>query len=227
MIDILDRAFSRIGARVRFGVPVCRWTDPFLSVQRDDDGEFYLLNLNRARQGLYSVREARRRYRALILTEHGDSVFERLCRHDGKHWRIDEVTSNQDIESALRPPKEPRRVPVAPPAPTIQFLPRPGFVPTGEVIVRNEPPLDRCGKAGFVAQQESRVVGDPVHVGRDYPNGLSESARLDLRERDPRGHRRQGWRRVQPAPTIHVRGWLWRPGEPLVVLRMWHEVRRA
>lgn len=225
MIEQLARAFSRIGATVKFAVPDYRHPDlPF--VLRDAGDECYVLDLNKARGGVYGIQEVRPAKQALILREAGEVLRYHLCHHDGDGWRVGWPTSGRrakTIEAALRP--EPAEV-VRPPArpPRLTLVPAPTFQPATDVRRREEPPVQRCRRLGFVAQYECRVESATVFVGRDHPNGVAEQEWRELRERDAAGFRRQRWRRVTPA-RIYVRGWLWRPDVALTTLRTWHEAR--
>jgi len=226
MIDQLDRAFTRIGARVRFAV----W-EPYQThgpgVRRDEQGDFFLLDLNKARRGVYGIQEVRPALSALILRDDGGPgkypVCHHLCHHDGDRWRLEGARKSMTIEAALRPAPARDHRPTTTRPPRLTFVPAPTFQPA-DVLYREEVPVHRCRSLGFVAEQECRVEQPPVFVGRDHPDGLSEEAWRDLRARDARAFRRQAWRQVTRL-RIYVRGWLWRPDRPLATLRTWHEAR--
>src|SRR5262249_28700597 len=160
-------AFSRIGARVRFA-DWPRDQDHSPAVRRDEEGEFFVLDLNKARDGVYGIQEVRPALWALILREDGERARYLLCRRDGGRCRLDGdlLPKSKTIESALRPARKPqRRAPRQ--RPRLTFVPAPTFQPA-QVRSRAEPPVHRCRRLGFVAEHESRVEGVP---GRIYVRG--------------------------------------------------------
>lgn len=183
-IDNLDRAFTRIGARVKFREAPVRWR-PCPRVERDEEGPFYLLDLQPALAGEYEAMDLRPRERSLILAASGEDPRRYLCSHDGKSWRVRDLGARVHRAADISPPVS---APVRTRRPAgWTFLLMPNFQPTAEVRHRAEQPVDRCGKRGFVAEYECE--------GGDG--------------------------------TTYVRGWVWRPDEPVLTLRLWHAARRV
>ncbi|MBY0230077.1 MAG: hypothetical protein K2W96_12415, partial [Gemmataceae bacterium] len=77
-IESLDRAFSRISARVRFGPGL-------IDIARDERGEFFRLDLDTAQAGGYEALDPQPKRRHLVLVAGKDRF---LCGHDERHWFV-------------------------------------------------------------------------------------------------------------------------------------------
>jgi hypothetical protein len=207
-LDNLDRAFARIGARVKFGTRTDRHAAGSPAVREDEAGAFYLLDLDFARQDRYDALDVQARRRALLLVGRDDwETTHYLCRHDGKRWIVDSLGGKRptSVAAALARPSTPPSVPRIP----IRvlhggqvrqgrwiFVPRYDFLTTAEVAHREQLPVHKCRKLGFVAEYECRVGPSEVQLP----------------------HRPQG---------LYVRGWVWQPDQPIITLRFWHQAFRA
>jgi hypothetical protein len=201
-LDNLDRVFTRIGARVKFEFRTGPAADHGPGLRQDEQGTFYLLDLQWARQDRYEVLDVQSRHQALILAE----PAKYLCRHDGKRWTVRQVDQTS-VAAALAdrggdrpaPSRRDRPIPAFHPAQVRQgnwvFLPRFDFQPTALVAHRDTPPLRRCRKLGFVAEYECRVG----------PADAQPPSRLE---------------------GLYVRGWVWQPDQAAVTLRVWHQAIR-
>ncbi len=231
----LDKAFSRIGARVRFG-------PGSIDVLRDDAGEFFRLDLDTAKAGGYEALDVQPRRRHLVLVG-GDERF--LCGHDERHWFVAGIASRRPATvsaamDSLMPPdarqavlrakvRHRRRHRRHNPAYLRQgewfFLSAPDFS-TSRPTLRNEA-LRRGGGKPHVVEEVARAGGEAVYVSRTFPNGLTEAQREDLRRSDPALFAAQTWTAMSRNATVYARGRVTHADHATLHLDGWHRVLMA
>jgi hypothetical protein len=234
-LEHLHRAFSRLGARVKFG-------RGGLDVLRDVGGEFFRLDLEQARGDGYDALDVQPRRRHLVLVSRGAETVERfLCGHDERHWFVAGVEHRgpATVEAALDA-LQPGRIREALRASGERhrrrhrrrtaafvrqgewfFIPRPDFVPPDDAVLRDEPLVRGRGKA-HVAERLCRSGGETVYVSDLHPRGLTADERRDFEARQP--HRRLNWRVMARNAAAYVKDRVRHPDHATLVLDCWHEV---
>jgi hypothetical protein len=235
-LDNLHRAFARMGARVKFG-------PGRLDVLRDGAGEFFLLNLDQARNDAYDATDVQPKRRHLVLLDRAGEKAERyLCGHDERHWFVAGVhpgiATVQRAMDALQP--EPVREAVRQAGLNRRrrhrrhneaflrqgewfFLPRPDFIAPRDAILRDEPLVRGRGKP-HRAELLVRFGGDTVHVSRMHPEGLTTDKLQRFKKLEPEAFARLSWRTMRRNPTVYVRGKVRHPDHATLHLPCWHRV---
>jgi hypothetical protein len=245
---VLERAFAKMGARVKFAEAAPRWLagrwvrqDLALDVQNDARGEYFLISRNRQAVGELVVLDvqARERYLLLLSRERGEK-HRFLLGHDERHWFVagipeaTPVSRVRDAKLALKPEaviagenrvrsrQRDRRRNAARIRQGEWF-----FVPVASVTIdsllplRNEPLVrSRLGKP-HMCEQLCRFGGETVYVSPGAPSGLTDGEYCALSESE---RSRWNWRVMRRNPTVYVRGRVRHPDHATVVLNRWHEV---
>jgi hypothetical protein len=247
-MDGLERAFERIGARVKFGEAVPRWIggrwtrqNLALDVRTDSKGEFFLISRDRKSVEELAVLDVlpRRRHLLLLSREEGQkSRF--LLGHDERHWfvaGIPEATPVSRVvdamaalkpdtvlmrESRLRQKQRNRRQNAA----RIRqgewfFVPVANLTLDPLLVLRNEPLVRSRGGKPHRCAQLCRYGGETVYVSPGAPNGLTES---EYRQRSDEERSRWNWRIMRRNPRVYARGRVRHPDHATVTLDGWHEV---
>lgn len=230
----LDKAFYRIGARVRFGPGA-------IDIVRDDDGEFFRLDLATAKAGGYDALDIQPRRRHLVLVD-GDARY--LCGHDERHWfvaglRRAAATVSAAMDSMM--PAEARQAILRENVPARKrhrrhnaaylrqgewfFLPAADFIPP-RITHRNEPLRRGRGKAHIV-EEIARVDGEQVFVSRRYPNGLNSAQYEALRRSSPATFNGERWRPMVRNASVFGRGRVRHDDHATLHLAGWHRVLLA
>jgi len=246
--DTLTRTFARMGARVLFG------PGP-LDVLRDKQGEFYRLDLDRARNEGYQVVDVSPARRHLVLSLRGQPEAPRdragverfLCGHDERHWFVAGLGAGRacKVEQAmdrLRPPRaqDALREAGVRHADRLRrhnagflrqgewfFIPHPWFEPADMLLLRNEP-LSRGirGSKPHIVEFAHRTGGVDVMVSDLAPQGLPPKEHRDLLRRDPEAGKVR-WTRRALGASVMARGRVRHPDHATLILPCWHQVTMA
>jgi hypothetical protein len=247
-MDLLERAFVKMGARVKFEGAKTRWMDGrrvrpdlALDVRNDDKGEYFLISRDREAVEELIVLDVQPRDRHLVLMSRERGEKHRfLLGHDERHWfvaSIPEVTPVSRVrdaklalkpaavvasESRVRSRERDRRRNAARIRQGEWF-----FVPATKVsmnpllLLRNEPLVRSRGGKPHLCEQLYRFGGETVYVSPGAPNGLTDD---EYRARSGGERSRWSWRVMRRNPRVYVRGRVRHPDHATVVLDDWHEV---
>ncbi len=247
-MDVLERAFTRMGARVKFGElerPRFQSGGTFatlaLDVRQDTKGEYFLVSRDRdAAPELVVLDVQAEDSHLLLLSREKGEKHRFLLGHDERHWFVagipeaTPVSRVRDAKLALKPDavlaresgmrlKERDRRRNAARIRQGEWF----FVPAGNVainpllILRNEPLVRSRGGKPHVCEQLYRFGGETVYVAPGYPNGLTED---QYRAVPDEQRSRLNWRVMRRNPRVWVRGHVRHPDHKTVVLDGWHEV---
>jgi hypothetical protein len=245
----LETKFARIGARAKLEErPPTRWnTDAVsLDVQRDGQGEFFLIRTRSDMELRIEVVDAQPDERHLLLmVEEGRAKQKFLCGHDEREWfvaAVPEVPGVRDVETAMEAlkPEEVREAQAHKKVRTRDrnrrkneayvrqgewfFLPEPDLEVDEKRVLHHEPFSRGNGSKPHTAEFCYRTGGETVYVCSYHPNGLLPAEYESLIARDPNA-RNWYWQTRQRDPEMYVRGRISHPDHKTVVLRCWHRVR--
>jgi hypothetical protein len=248
-MDILARAFTKIGARVKFAeiVPGRRamrqqlMEDFSLDVRRDARGEYFLVSRLPTSTTELVVLDVQPRVRHLLLLSRKDREKHRfLLGHEERHWFVAgipeaaAVTQVRDALQALKPEgvlqsersirskQRDRR--------SNRARIRQGewfFVPSRDLrvpemlILANEPLVRSRGGKPHVCEQLFRFGGETVYVSPGAPNGLTEAEYAKLSDVE---RKRWNWQMMRRNPKVYVRGRVRHLDHQTVTLLGWHQV---
>ena len=247
-MNVLERAFERMGARVEFGQlnRTSRFLGRFasedlaLDVRRDQHGEYFLISRAlQSRTELVVLDVQPHDRHLLLLSRRGAEKHRFLLGYDERHWfvagipEITPVSRVRDAKQALKPDLvqssergvrakyRDRRSNAA----RIRqgewfFIPAPDAEVEKFLVLRNEP-IARGGGKPHVCEELYRFGGETVYVSRGAPNGLTDEQYRALSD----GERsRWSWRVMRRNPKVYVRGHVRHRDHKTVVLDGWHEV---
>ncbi len=242
---MLEKAFEKLGARVRIEAGARDSAPVSVDIRRDDRGEFFLLKHDAKSEPDLTVLNVRPQDRHLVLMVRvGNDKHKFLCGHDERHWFVAAIpesapVSNVDqAKAALKPfavrgrevhagvrtkDKNRRRNRAFVRQGEWFFVPVPDMAISEMLILKHEPLVrSRMGKPHW-AEYCYREGGTTVYVSQMAPQGLTEGEyRKRLRD-DPAASRIQ-WRTMQRDPSVYVRGRITHPDHATVVLDGWHRV---
>ena len=247
-MNTLERAFSKMGARVEFGQLTSRnrfsgrsvSEDLTLDVRRDRLGEYFLISRTPASTTELVVLDVQPTDRhLLLLSRDGGEKHRFLLGHDERHWFVagiperTPVSRVREAKQALKPDlvqrsefglrakyRDRRSNPVRIRQGEWFFIPVPDVEVKKLLVLRSEP-IARGGGKPHVCEELCRFGGATVYVSRGAPNGLTEKRYRALSE----GERsRENWRVMRRNPKVYVRGRVRHPDHQTVVLDGWHEV---
>jgi hypothetical protein len=249
-MDVLERAFAKMGARVKFGevVELRRWgrtqsapNDLRLDVSHDKRGEYFIISRSPGSPIDLTVLDVQPRDRHLLLLSRNRNEKHRyLLGHDERHWFVagipeaTPVSRVRDAKDVLKP--EPVRLKdqglrskdrnrrgnaVRIRQGEWFFVRVSNAVVDAAMILRNEPLLRSRGGKPHVCQELYRFGGETVYVSPSAPNGLSEDRYSALSDQE---RKRWNWRVMRRDPRVYVRGKVRHPDHKTVVLDGWHEV---
>jgi hypothetical protein len=174
----LDRAFARIGARVRVS------TSPTVRVGVTPGGTF-LLEVPVGAEALALSVVARNRHLLLLTRSTGDSRF--LCGHDERAWFVAgllqsaRVTTVEQALDALKPDavrtldgtgsRRHRRKPGWRRQGEWFFVPRPDLVVDPALVLRHQPLLAGPRATPHIAEEAVRLGGESVYLIRYWVPG--------------------------------------------------------
>jgi hypothetical protein len=238
-IEVLERRFAEIGARVK--VEEGPWLGvPQIDVRSDGRGEYFdFLFADGEREVELQVVDADRADRhLLLLVRDGESKSKFLCGHDERHWFVAAVpesargvTGVASAKAALQPAvvrleadrlkakQRFRRRNAA-------FV-RQGewfFVPAARIdppVVLRDEPLSRGRGNAHVMQFAYRRGGETVYVNRRHPTGITHEQYARL---TPERRRNGGWKRQVREPEVYAKGTVRHPDHATIRLPDWHRV---
>jgi hypothetical protein len=247
-MDTLERAFTKMGARVKFGEPEARlqggrWVRPDLAldVRHDTRGEYFLISRDRKTVEELIVLDVQPRDRHLLLLSRERGEKHRyLLGHDERHWFVagipeaSPVSRVRDAKLALKPEavlagegrvrskdRDRRRNEARVRQGEWFFVPVTNVAMNPLLLLPNEPLVRSGGGKPHMCEQLYRFGGETVYVSPSAPNGLTEEEYRALSD----GERsRWSWRVMRRNPKVYVRGRVRHPDHATVVLDGWHEV---
>ncbi|HYM76571.1 MAG TPA: hypothetical protein VE377_11390 [Candidatus Dormibacteraeota bacterium] len=247
-MELLERAFEKIGARVKFGEPGPAWANGrrivqnlALDVRTDAKGEFFFIARNRdAVEELIALDVQPREKHLLLLSREKGEKHRFLLGHDERHWFVagipeaNPVSRVRDAKLALKPEavvlsefcvrrKERDRRRNAARIRQGEWF----FVPVHHapidslLILRNEPLVRSRGGKPHMCEELYRFGGETVYVSPGFPNGLTDAEYRGFSDAE-RG--RWSWRVMRRNPKVYVRGRVRHTDHATVTLNGWHEV---
>jgi hypothetical protein len=247
-MDLLERAFVKMGARVKFEGAKTRWMDGrrvrpdlALDVRNDDKGEYFLISRDREAVEELIVLDVQPRDRHLVLMSRERGEKHRfLLGHDERHWfvasipEVTPVSRVRDAKLALKPAavvasesrvrsreRDRRRNAARIRQGEWFFVPATNVSMNPLLLLRNEPLVRSRGGKPHLCEQLYRFGGETVYVSPGAPNGLTDDEYRALSD----GERsRWSWRVMRRNPRVYVRGRVRHPDHATVVLDDWHEV---
>jgi len=245
-MNVLQRAFARMGARVEFGQLEMRNNrsgrmaseDLALDVRQNRHGEYFLISRAQASTTELVVLDVQPSDRHLLLLSRKAAEKHRfLLGHDERHWFVAGIPEStpvsrvRDAKHALKPDvvqssergvRAKYRDRRSNAARTRQgewfFVPVPNTRAEQLLVLRNEP-IARGGGKPHVCEELYRFGGETVYVSPGAPNGLTDKQYLSEGERG-----RWNWRVMRRNPKVYVRGRVRHPDHKTVMLDGWHEV---
>jgi len=247
-MDVLERAFAKMGARVKVGDAETRWLggrwvrqDLALDVRDDAKGEHFLISWDRETVEELIVLDVQPRDRHLLLLSREKGKKHRfLLGHDERHWFVAgipeamPVSRVRDAKLALKPEaviagegrvrskyRDRRRNAARIRQGEWFFVPVTNVTLVPLMILRNEPLVRSRGGKPHVCEQLYRFGGETVYVSPGAPNGLTEEEYRALSEGE---RNRWTWRVMRRNPKVYVRGRVRHPDHETLALDGWHEV---
>jgi len=252
MVEILERRFNEIGARVKFANLSQRALQNNLKivvdVKRDKNGEFFEVASDSFENIIIPNVVPKDRHLLLIHKDNIGHIVNKakfLCGHDETHWfaaSIPETVRNVvDINSAKQALKPKEVVSVESRKGLTKSKPqahlhknsarvRQGewfFIPVEKSfnqieILKNEPIRRGRGKP-HICEELVRFGGNTVMVSSRFPNGITVEEYNNLIKSDPKLARHR-WQRMSRDMKVFVRGKIRHPDHKTISLRIWHEV---
>ncbi|MBA4029416.1 MAG: hypothetical protein C0478_00605 [Planctomyces sp.] len=248
-VDILQRQFTRIGARAQV-----RWLNGdgvqsrgpvALDITRDQFGEMFDIRLSKDTPADIEVLHVEPRQRHLLLMSRSDNDEKHkfLCGHDERHWFVAAVPENRAVSTvrtameALKPTEvvgrqyrahvrrknwNRRRNAAFIRQGEWFFVPEPRLIVNEKLVLTNEP-LRRGGGKPHLVEFLYRSGGDVVYVCPQKPNGLTSSQFNTLVSRKPEA-RHWPWSTMRRNPSVHVKGRVRHADHATIVLHDWHRV---
>jgi hypothetical protein len=248
-MNVLERAFTKMGARVEFAELNRRSRfsgrlaseDLALDVRRDRRGEYFLISRSPASTTELVVLDVQPHDRhLLLLSRQGKEKHRFLLGHDERHWFVAGIPEStpvsrvrdakyalkpdavQNIEHGLRTKDRDRRVNgVRVRQGEWFFLPASGVQVEKLLVLPNEPIVRSRGGKPHVCEELYRFGGETVYVSPGASNGLTEEQYRALPDQE---RSRWNWRVMRRNPRVYVRGRVRHPDHKTVVLDGWHEV---
>lgn len=247
-MDLLERAFVKMGARVKFEGAKTRWMDGrrvrpdlALDVRKDDKGEYFLISRDREAVEELIVLDVQPRDRHLVLMSRERGEKHRfLLGHDERHWFVASIPEGtpvsrvRDAKLALKPAavvasesrvrsreRDRRRNAARIRQGEWFFVPATNASMNLLLLLRNEPLVRSRGGKPHLCEQLYRFGGETVYVSPGAPNGLTDD---EYRALSGGERSRWSWRVARRNPRVYVRGRVRHPDHATVVLDDWHEV---
>lgn len=244
----LKTKFTRIGARAKVEAELPRSRNGnsiSLDVQRDNEGEFFLIRTRPdpdLRVEVVDTRPAERHL--LLLVEEAGLKQKFLCGHDEREWFVAAVPDRAgvaDVTTAMEAlkPFEVRQAQTRKRVRTRDrnrrrneafvrqgewfFLPEPDLDVDEGLVLRNEPLSRGAGSKPHTAEFCYRSGGETVYVCARYAAGISEAAYNRLMQRD-RAARSYRWQVMRRNPGVYVKGRISHADHKTITLRGWHRV---
>jgi hypothetical protein len=248
MAEMLEHFFTKMGARVRFGLRPQRQltnrqggNDLSLDVLRDSHGEYLSIVRNPGSETELVVLDVDAKDRHLLLMSRSGAEKHRyLIGHDERHWFVAGIPESTPIsrvrdakralkpdvvlarETQLRSKEVNRRVNAARIRQGEWFFVPAANAPVVPALIRRKEPLLRSrGGNPHVCDELYRSGGTTVYVSPGYPNGLTDIQYKALSQKE---RKRWSWRVMRRDSKVYVRGRVRHRDHKTVVLEGWHEV---
>ena len=242
---MVEKAFLKLGARVHIVGSETSSASVTIDIERDRQGEFFLLRHGSNVVPDLTVLNVQPRDRHLLLMSRaGNEKQKFLCGHDERHWFVAAIPESAPVsnvaqaKTALKPYavrgrerqvairekyKNRRRNAAFLRQGEWFFVPEPDLNVPELMILKNEP-LVRGGMGKpHVAECCYRTGGKLVYVSQVAPQGLTEEAYRKRLQDDPSASRIP-WRTMRRNPRAYVRGRISHPDHATVVLAEWHRI---
>lgn len=244
---ILDRMFSRIGARLKVADRPPRRSPSVISldVRADPKGEFFEIVQQPGTEAEIAVLDVQPADRhLLLLVREGKDKSKFLCGHDERHWFVAGIPETASV-GTVRQAKEalkPAEVRTAQARQGIKakarnrrknaayrrqgewfFLPVPGFIVNEKFVLKNEPLSRGNGSKPHWVEFCYRTGGETVYVCSRHPNGMSEAAYKSILAGNSKA-KRWGWRTMRRNPGVYVKGRIRHADHATITLHGWHRV---
>jgi hypothetical protein len=246
---VLDKMFSRIGARLKVANrPANRFRTASalsLDVQNDRKGEFFEIARQPGTEAEIAVLDVQPADRhLLLLVREGKDKSKFLCGHDERHWFVAGIPESAPV-GTVRQAKEalkPAEVQTAQGRLGLRakarnrrknaayrrqgewfFLPVPGFIVDEKVILKNEPLRRGNGGKPHWADFCYRTGGETVYVCARHPNGVTEAQYKSILAGSPKA-KGWGWTTMRRNPGVYVRGRIRHADHATITLHGWHRV---
>jgi hypothetical protein len=237
--DHIDKAFSRMGARVKIHEPTRSTVPVRIDVRRDRKGEFFDIGTQSV-STLRVIDVAPAARHLLLVAGEGAEKWKFLCGHDERAWFVAAVPESARGVTGVTAAREALK-----PAPVLEaqgrkglsqkargrrrnkafvrqgewfFIPQPDVVADEKAIFHNEPIRRGRGKPHW-CQDLHRRGGTVVYVRHDYPNGVTEKAYQRFSK-----ERQRGARRMVRDAEVFVRGTVRHSDHKTIKLVGWHRV---
>ena len=245
--DILERKFTRIGARLKLTLTDRVHLDRGvrLDVRTDGQGEFFEIIRGPETPAQVEVLDLQPADRHLLLMVRQDGAKSKfLCGHDERHWFVAAIPEAAPVgtvraaKEALKPAEvQAAQARLGLPAQARDrrknaayrrqgewfFIPVPGFSVNPRLVLRDEPITRGNGSKPHRAEFCYRSGGVPVYVCPQYHNGVNERLYRHLLEHEP-GSKNWGWRVMRVNAEVYVRGHIRHADHKTIKLADWHRV---
>ena len=249
-IDLLNKKFERIGARLKVNRRPQRRRRQFrdslsLDIGSDRKGEFFEVRPSDSHETEVQILDVRPAARHLLLMARENDVKSKfLCGHDERHWFVAAIPENapvgtvQQAMTALQPSevrsavarkrlKGKQRYRRKNDAFLRQgewfFLPLPNLSVDKSQVLENEPLSRGIGSKPHWAEFAWRTGGQTVYVCNRYPSGVSSKRYQSILSGNSKA-KSWGWVSVQRNPGVYVRGKIRHPDHATIMLHGWHRV---
>jgi hypothetical protein len=248
-MQVLERAFTKMGARVKFAdVAPGDWRrrrqlmeDFSLDVRSDGRGEYFLVSRVSESKTEFVVLDVQPRVRhLLLLSRKGSEKHRFLLGHDERHWFVAGIPEAAAVsrvqeaihalkpegvlarERSIRSKDRHRRINRA----RIRqgewfFVPAPDLIVPALLILRHEPLVRSRGGKAHMCEHLFRFGGETVYVSRAAPNGLTETEYRNLSDGE---RKRWNWSVMRRNPKVYARGRVRHSDHRTVTLDGWHQV---
>jgi hypothetical protein len=226
-VSVLQRHFSRIGARARF-----TWQDRVrnsvtLDIAHDQLGEIFDIRASQQQRVEVDVLHLEPRQRHLLLMTHTETGAKHkfLCGHDERHWFVAAVPENRPVSTvqtameALKPTEvvlrqtrlkvrrknwNRRRNEAFIRQGEWFFVPEPGLILNTNLVLSHEP-LRRGGGKPHMVEFLYRSGGEVVYICPRKPNGLTQTQFNTFVSRNPAA-KNWNWTSMSRNPSVYVKG---------------------
>jgi hypothetical protein len=248
-MEVLVHAFAKMGGRIKFAEIVPRqrpmrrqfMEDFSLDVQRDAQGEYFLLSRAPKSTTEFMVLDVQPKARhLLLLSRKGGDKHRFLLGHDERHWFVAGVPETaavsrvRDAMQALKPEgvlqserkiRSKDRDRRSNRARIRQgewfFVPMRDLRVPALLILRDEPLVRSRGGKPHVCEQLFRFGGETVYVSPGAASGLTEAEYRILTDAE---RKRWNWQVMRRDPKVYVRGRVRHVDHQTVTLVGWHQV---
>jgi hypothetical protein len=215
-----------MGARLKIQGPIVRQAERVrIDVRKDDEGEFFDVRCHDGVvPEILDVQPAARHL--VLMVRDGRAKNKFLLGHDERHWFAAAVPGNdvRDVRTAiasLRPTEVEGRRAIR--QGEWFFVAAHGVSDKGAVIHRNEPLSRGGGSKPHICQEAMRHGGTTVMVSSEYPTGISPERYERLISAEPAA-RSLSWRSMTRDAEVYARGEVRHRDHRTVRLDGWHRV---